>query len=108
MKRKDYLARAQQVLDEAHRRNVEEIHPCIKCEHYRKATFSEICVHPIVLIAQRNILDGDYNRMRVGEVTYQRGTYEGYGPIVCGPNGELFEPCEKRSLWQKFIIWLNS
>ena len=110
MSRDRYLARAQSVLDEAHRRIKEGIEPCSRCHHSRKnISISRQCVHPIVLIAQRNIVNNDLAVYQIGHADYQRGVSDHYGPVVCGPDGELFEPIVgPRSILQKIFNWFHS
>lgn len=91
MSRERYLINAQRVLDEAHRRKNKGVAPCSECEHSRIGLTERYCVHPIVQVAQRNC-DDSYYRGRLADCSSQRKYRSVWGPVVCGPDGELFEP----------------
>ena len=99
--RAEILDRAQRVLDEADRRKREGVYPCEECKFRRKRLLGNYCVHPIVQVAQMNCTD-ESEREYLASCSDQRSVKSVWGPSVCGPDGELFEPREP-TLWEKIL-----
>lgn len=96
-KRDHILRAAQEVLDRAERNMRDGVEPCKNCRHSRIGFLDRFCTHPIVKVAQMNTFDA-FDREHLADCSEQRGTFGHYGPVVCGPDGELFEP--KLTFWE--------
>jgi len=86
-----YIRAARQVVEAAARRREKyKIVHCRDCR-YRMAATRPYCVNPVVVLAAEGV-DQGYDRKRLQQCDSQRSASSVWGPVVCGPNGSLFEP----------------
>jgi hypothetical protein len=88
-----YLRRAQEMVDAARKKRAEYRGGCAECVHSKSGFLDRICTHPAVELTAFNVTDA-YAKDRIVECGEQRDERSVYGPVVCGPNGALFEPRE--------------
>lgn len=87
----EYLDRAEQLIQQA-AKNIDKVKgPCNKCRWMGKPeSVHTLCLHPAVEIAGSTVNQG-YDRKRAMACDSQRSNKSNLYPIVCGPNGELFQ-----------------
>jgi hypothetical protein len=86
----EYIARAQRALDEAKQKRAGYKGDCEDCSHYRPGLIAGTCRHPAVTLVAFNLTNA-YAKGRIQTCEEQRDRTSVYGPVVCGPNGALFE-----------------
>ena len=89
-----YLAAAREQITLAEQKREVFKGPCENCRFCKPEGFFRtraICTSPFVKLAAFN-RTGAYDKRRLQECDYQRDTRTTFGPVVCGPNGALFEP----------------
>lgn len=88
-----YLRRAQEALDAAKAKVSVWKGNCDSCV-YQKTTFLggqyNICTHPAVELVAFNLTDA-HDKETIVQCGEQRDRDSIYGPVVCGPNGALYE-----------------
>lgn len=89
----EYLKRAELVVREAAKRLDARKGECHDCKWYRTGTIKARCVNPVVQTAAQTV-DQGYDRDRLAQCDTQRSTSSIWGPVVCGPDGVLFEQSE--------------
>lgn len=85
-----YIARAKAALVAAEAKKAGYRGDCADCLHRRYGLNDDTCEHPAVVLVAFNETDA-YNKKRIQTCAEQRDTRSIYGPVVCGPNGALFE-----------------
>lgn len=95
-----YLQRAQDAIDSARKRLPHYRGSCSGCAYSRENVVRLTCVHPAVELVAFNLTDG-YNKRRIVRCDEQRNKSSNAGPVVCGPNGALFE--KRRGLLARFF-----
>lgn len=88
-----YIQRAESVLAEAKRQDREGVGQCRDCRFYSlvgEFFLGASCRNPIVKLASENTHDAS-SRRRIQEHDYQRGDKDYFGPVLCGPDGFLWE-----------------
>lgn len=86
-----YLARAAAEVEKAKARRETYAGPCSECRWSRIGMIERHCVHPAVELASFNTTD-HYGSEAITRCGQQRDTNSIYGPVLCGPDGALFEP----------------
>lgn len=94
-----YLARAFAEVEKAKQRKDSYAGACEDCRWSRIGLINLWCAHPAVELAAFNITD-HYSQEAIQRCGEQRDRQSIYGPVLCGPDGALFEP--RRS----FLDWL--
>lgn len=89
-----YIKNAEQVLKNAEKMRGRLDMPCQICKHVRFGLVDETCANPIVLLAAATADDPDDGKWIV-RCSEQRSKRSMWGPVVCGPNGDLWEPRPK-------------
>lgn len=89
-----YFAAAKAALEAAKQKRGGYRGDCKDCRYSRTGFIDRWCTHPAVTLAAFNGTDS-YDKKRIVDCGEQRDTSSLYGPVVCGPNGVLFE--EKRT-----------
>lgn len=96
LSREKYLARAQAEVDRAREKLKHYAGDCEDCRWQKGGWWSEImmtgplCGHPASIAAAFNVTDA-YAREHFQFCEYQRDDDDIWGPVLCGPNGALFE-----------------
>jgi len=88
-----YLAAARAVIAKAETRREVIDAPCRNCKYRKRDWMGEefdTCRHPIVQLAAANADDRGGAKYIV-QCEEQRSKDSVWGPVVCGPNGVLFE-----------------
>lgn len=73
---------------------------CSDCKYSQSHWLGGICHHPAVTLVSFNLTDA-YDKKRILQCAEQRDQSSVYGPVVCGPNGILFE--ERQRLWHRIL-----
>jgi hypothetical protein len=91
MDRQAYIDRAYEEIAKAEARVATYAGDCSECK-WSKAGWldNRKCTHGAVECAAFNVTNA-YAKDRVQECGYQRDTQTLYGPVLCGPDGALFE-----------------
>lgn len=84
-----YLRRAQEALEQAKARQQTYRGPCDACIHYQRG-WEPTCGHPAVALVAFNVTR-DYDKDRIVTCAQQRDASSIFGPVVCGPDGALFD-----------------
>jgi len=95
-----YLERAKAEIAKAAKREGLYKGPCSQCRWRLIGVINDTCGNPVIEVAAFNQSDG-YNKRRVVECEYQRGERSYHGPILCGPDGALFE--QKPTLFERLF-----
>lgn len=78
---------------------------CRDCAFNAKSTLLsdhfDTCVNPVVQVVAFNQTDA-YNKEMIQRCSEQRDKHSWYGSVVCGPDGELFQPRQKGFLERLF------
>lgn len=86
-----YLRRAQEALDRAKTKVEKWRGECSSCAYSSRDWLDgETCHHPAVELVSFNLTDA-YAKKRIVSCGEQRDQASTWGPVVCGPNGALFE-----------------
>lgn len=93
----EYYRRAQAALDRAKVKRGGYRGDCRNCAHVRLDLVSNKCVHPAVVLVAFNLTDA-YDKKRIQSCDEQRDAKSVFGPVVCGPNGVLFEEAKSTSI----------
>lgn len=86
-----YLQNAREEIRKAEARAGKYKGTCGQCRFSRIGLVQPYCVHPAVEVACFNA-DAGYDADRLADCSMQRGRSSPYGAVVCGPDGDLFEP----------------
>ena len=95
-----YLERAKAEIAKAAKREGTFKGPCSECRWRRIGVVDDWCGNPVVDVAAFNQSAG-YSKRRITECEYQRGELSIYGPVLCGPDGALFE--QKPTLFERLF-----
>lgn len=92
MGKEAYLERARQEVERARERIADYAGDCSDCRWSRKGGWLDglICAHPGVIAVAFNVTDA-YDKKQIKNCTEQRDKESIYGPVICGPDGALFE-----------------
>ena len=89
-----YIARAKAAVEAAQKKQRTYQGDCSDCRYSYSAIRGRCCAHPAVELVSFNLTDG-YAKGRILECAEQRDEGSVWGPVVCGPDGALFEKREK-------------
>lgn len=96
MKKEDYLERARREVERARTRLPDYAGDCSDCRWRRGGFLSKVlltgptCGHPGVIAAAFNVTAA-YDRAQFQFCDEQRDDEGIFGPVLCGPDGALFE-----------------
>lgn len=100
-----YIARAHEVVDKAEAVLEKRKGECKDCKWIKTQLLgNDYCSNPVVFLAAQTAEQG-HARESIVEVDEQRRRISLWGPVVCGPDGVLFE--QKESFWYWFKKWFN-
>lgn len=102
MNRQEYIERAKAEVERARERLPGYAGACSVCRWSRQGILDlhEVCEHPAVVCASFNISDA-YDQKRIQRCEEQRDKSSIHGPVLCGPDGALFE--KRASWWSMFF-----
>lgn len=92
MSKADYLERAKAEVARAQKRLPDWSGDCGDCRWSRGVGFlsDQRCGHPAIVAVAFNVADA-YAKERIQTCGEQRDRDSVYGPVICGPDGALFE-----------------
>ena len=96
-----YIERANEAIERAREKVRQYNGECRDCVYSYRATLGLKCSHPAVELVAFNLYDAPGKRYVV-ECDEQRSEKSVWGPVVCGPNGALFEQ-KPPTLWQRLF-----
>lgn len=101
----EYIRRAHEAVELAKRRLPEYRGDCSECRYSRDSLLNNLyCVHPAVQLVSFNETDA-YHKRRIVDCSEQRDKHSMFGPVVCGPDGALFE--RRPSLLERMLLFFN-
>lgn len=86
----EYIQRAERIIQYAGERLDRRKGECRDCKWSSLGFMGRTCVNPIVILASETV-DQGYGRDRLVECDQQRRRSSVWGPVVCGPDGDLYE-----------------
>lgn len=90
MREDPYLRRAKAAVEAASKKLPGYKGDCSECIYSRSSIRGRVCTHPAVELVSFNLTDA-YDKERIVECGEQRDRESMFGPVVCGPDGALFE-----------------
>ncbi len=105
--RNHYISNSERVLEAAKKRLENYEGPCEECKWSHNEDYLRRCRNPLVLATSIS-LTSETDARHIRDCSEQRDVKSIWGPVVCGPDGTLFEPIPpKVGLIERFLNLIN-